>query len=331
MKKKKVSNNESYVSSLRPLKLENFIGQKILKEKLRMYIYAAKKRNETLDHVLFYGPPGLGKTSLAMVITNEMGTKIHIVSGPSIEKIGDIASILNDLAPGDILFIDEIHRLPRVVEESLYTAMEDFKFSIIINREINPQTVTIDLPPFTLIGATTKIGMISNPLRARFGITEKFDFYDIDDLAEIVENSSKFFNVKIDKEAAIEIAKRSRGTPRNSNTYLKRIRDFVNFQNISIISKDAAIEGFKLLKIDSIGLNSFDMAYLSCIKNRFNGGPVGIENIANFIGDEVENIEEVIEPYLIKIGFIERTIKGRKLTSNCLKYLKQISFIKECS
>ena len=308
--------------SLRPQKLEEYVGQKDLKKNLKVFIGAALHRDEPLDHILFYGPPGLGKTTLAYVIANEMHTNIHTANGPSIERVGDLAAILSGLEPGDILFIDEIHRLPRIVEESLYQAMEDFKFSVVINRDANSKAITIDLPPFTLIGATTRAGDLSAPLRARFGITEKLNFYDEDEVKQIVKRTAKVFNSSISDEAAVEIAKRSRGTPRIANRLFRRVRDFANFKGKDDISLFDALEALNALKVDSIGLDDVDIRYLRTLIERFKGGPVGLDTLANAIGEEIMNLEDVYEPYLLQIGFIDRTSRGRVASPKAYKHLK---------
>ena len=305
---------EENVLTLRPQRLDEYIGQEHLKEKLKIYIGAAKAREEPLDHVLFYGPPGLGKTSLAYVIANEMGAKLHLISGPSIEKPGDLAAILSELEPLDILFIDEIHRIPRIVEESLYSAMEDFTFNIIINNEQTSKTITIHLPPFTLIGATTRPGSLSSPLRERFGIIEKINFYTIEELTNIVLRASKVFDINIDFNAAQIIAERSRCTPRICIQFFKRIRDFSTFKMNKNVSKNDVIKMFKLLKVNDIGLNQDDIDYIRMVSERFNGGPVGINTLAYALGNEVHNIENVVEPFLLQKGLIEKTQKGRILT-----------------
>ena len=308
--------------SLRPQYLKEYIGQQDLKENFKVFIGAAKHRQESLDHILLYGPPGLGKTTLAYVIANEMNAQIHVANGPSIEKAGDLAAILSSLEPGDILFIDEIHRLPRVVEEVLYGAMEDFKLSIMINRDTSARAINIDLPPFTLIGATTRAGDLSSPLRARFGITEKLNYYTEEEIKDIVCRSARVLNTTIDDNAAKEIAKRSRGTPRIANRLLKRVRDFANYQHKDEISYLDAMEALKRLKVDSIGLDDVDIRYLRTLIERFNGGPVGLEVLANAIGEEQMNLEDVYEPYLLQIGFIDRTARGRMATTKAYKHLK---------
>ena len=308
--------------SLRPQQLEEYVGQKDLKKNLKVFIGAALHRDEPLDHILFYGPPGLGKTTLAYVIANEMHTNIHTANGPSIERVGDLAAILSGLEPGDILFIDEIHRLPRIVEESLYQAMEDFKFSVVINRDANSKAITIDLPPFTLIGATTRAGDLSAPLRARFGITEKLNFYDEDEVKQIVKRTAKVFNTTISDEAAVEIAKRSRGTPRIANRLFRRVRDFANFKGKDDITLNDSLEALNALKVDSIGLDDVDIRYLRTLIERFKGGPVGLDTLANAIGEEIMNLEDVYEPYLLQIGFIDRTSRGRVASPKAYKHLK---------
>ena len=308
--------------SLRPKTLDDYVGQKDLKKNLKVFIGAALHRDEPLDHLLFYGPPGLGKTTLAYVIANEMHANIHVASGPTIEKIGDLAAILSGLEPGDVLFIDEIHRLPRIVEESLYTAMEDFKFSVMINRDMNSKALTMNLPPFTLIGATTRAGDLSSPLRARFGITEKLNFYDQDEVTQIVKRTAKVFNTNITEDAAIEIAKRSRGTPRIANRLFRRVRDFANFKGKDDIDVNDALEALNALKVDSIGLDDVDIRYLRTLIERFKGGPVGLDTLANAIGEEIMNLEDVYEPYLLQIGFIDRTPRGRVANPKAYKHLK---------
>lgn len=308
--------------SLRPQKLEEYVGQKDLKKNLKVFIGAALHRDEPLDHILFYGPPGLGKTTLAYVIANEMHTNIHVASGPSIERVGDLAAILSGIEPGDILFIDEIHRLPRIVEESLYQAMEDFKLSVVINRDSNAKSLTLDLPPFTLIGATTRAGDLSAPLRARFGITEKLNFYDEDEVKQIVKRTARVFACTINDDAAVEIAKRSRGTPRIANRLFRRVRDFANFKGKDDISLTDALEALNALKVDSIGLDDVDIRYLKTLIERFNGGPVGLDTLANAIGEEIMNLEDVYEPYLLQIGFIDRTPRGRVASPRAYKHLK---------
>jgi len=307
--------------SLRPQTLAEYVGQAELKDNLKIFIGAARHRNETLDHVLLYGPPGLGKTTLAHVIANEMHAQIKILNGPSIEKPGDLASILTTLEPGDVLFIDEIHRLPRVVEEVLYGAMEDFRLSIIIPRESGASSLNLDLPPFTLVGATTRAGDLSSPLRARFGITEKLNFYTEKEIEDIVKRTAKVFNTEIDEKAAVEIAKRSRGTPRIANRLFRRVRDFANYEGKDSIDHSDAVKALTALKVDCLGLDDVDIKYLETIADRFNGGPVGLETVASSIGEEVMNLEDVYEPFLLQIGFINRTPRGRTLTEKAYQHL----------
>ena len=310
--------------SLRPQTLAEYVGQKDLKENLKVFIGAALHRDEPLDHILLYGPPGLGKTTLAYVIANEMHAKIHFVNGPALEKPGDLGAILTDLSPegGDILFIDEIHRLPRIVEETLYNVMEDFKFSVVINRDTSARTFTLDLPPFTLIGATTRTGNLSAPLRSRFGISEKLNYYDVDECMQIVKRTARVLNTTIDDAAALEIAKRSRGTPRIANRLFKRVRDFANYAGKDHVSVADALQALKALKVDELGLDDVDIRYLRTIIERFKGGPVGLETLASAIGEEIENLEDVYEPYLLQIGMIDRTARGRVATVKAYKHLK---------
>ena len=313
-------NNEEELS-LRPRYLKEYIGQQQLKEKLNIYISACKSRDEPLDHVLLYGPPGLGKTTLANVIANEMNAKLHVLSGPSIEKIGDLAAILSEIEPMDVLFIDEIHRIPKAVEEALYSAMEDYVFTVLVSNEDVSKFITIHLPPFTLIGATTRPGNLSSPLRERFGIIEKINFYTINELTNIVLRTSKVFDLTIEQEAAEMIAKRSRGTPRICNKYFKRIRDYTTFNNSKNITAEDVTNLFELLNVDEIGLDHIDIVYLKTLISRFNGGPVGLETLAYTIGEETINLEDVYEPYLLKIGFIDKTNKGRIATKLAYKHL----------
>ena len=308
--------------SLRPQSLKEYIGQSELKENLKIFLGAAKKRGETLDHVLLYGPPGLGKTTLAYVIANEMGGSVKTINGPSVEKPGDLAAVLSELEPGDVLFIDEIHRLPRAVEEVLYGAMEDFKLSILVNRDGSTRSLELPLPPFTLVGATTRAGDLSNALRSRFGISAKIDFYSKEELAEIVKRTAKVLGTKTDKEAADIIASRSRGTPRIANRLFKRVRDFANYEEKESIDKALTLKALNALKIDELGLDDVDIRYLRTVIERFHGGPVGLESIAASIGEEITNLEDVYEPYLVMIGMINRTKRGRTATEKAYEHLK---------
>mgnify|MGYP000979732076 CR=1 FL=1 len=316
--------NTDYDISLRPKKLVDFIGQADLKEMLHVFIQTALHREETLDHVLLFGPPGLGKTTLASIIANEMGTNIYIVSGPSLDRVGDLAAILSSLDPGDVLFIDEIHRIPRVVEEVLYSAMEDFAIDIITGKDSTATTLRIELPPFTLVGATTRVGDITAPLRDRFGIVQHLDYYNSEDLQKIIMRTAKVFNFKIAKDAAFEIAKRSRGTPRIANRLFKRVRDFAQFEDLDckLITLDIANKSLEKLLIDSEGLNITDRRYLKTLIEKFNGGPAGLNAIASTLAEDSQTLEDVIEPFLLKNGFITRTPRGRVATEKAYKQLK---------
>ena len=316
------SEDSSTDLTLRPKDLKEYVGQDALKKNLSVFIGAAKKREECLDHVLLYGPPGLGKTTLAYVIANEMGGNIRVVNGPSVEKSGDLAAILCDLEPGDILFIDEIHRLPRQVEEVLYGAMEDFQLSIMINRDGAAKSLNMALPPFTLVGATTRAGDLSSPLRARFGISAKIDFYNEEEIGQIIERTSKVLGMPIEKDAVELLAKRSRGTPRIANRIYKRVRDFASFEGLNKIDVDLASRALEALKIDDLGLDDVDIKYLKAIIERFQGGPVGLESIASSIGEEITNLEDVYEPYLLMIGLVNRTPRGRVATAKAYDHLK---------
>ena len=298
-------------ASLRPLKLDDYTGQEKIKKNLKVYIKAARQRKEPLDHLLFYGPPGLGKTTIAGIIANEMGVNIKVTSGPAIEKPGELAAILSGLSEGDVLFIDEIHRLNRQVEEILYPAMEDFEIDIIVGKEGNTKSIRLDLPKFTLIGATTRAGLLSAPLRDRFGVVNHMEFYTDDELAKIIRRSALVLNMKIDEDGAYELARRSRGTPRLANRLLKRARDFAQVKYDGNITKDVIDETLESLDINKDGLDKNDRIILTTIIEKFNGGPVGVETLAAAIGEDAATIEDVYEPYLIQNGFINRTQRGR--------------------
>ena len=316
------TDDEELESSIRPLVLDEYIGQSEVKENIHVFIEAAKMRNETLDHVLLCGPPGLGKTTLAYIIAREMGVNIKTASGPSIEKSGDLAAILSTLEPGDVLFIDEIHRMPRYIEEILYPAMEDFTLDIIIGSEGNSRNIKIDLPPFTLVGATTRAGDLSSPLRDRFGIVSKLKFYTDDELSAIVKRTSRVLKMSITDEAALELAKRSRGTPRIANRLFKRVRDFALVDKKEVIDLEVMKKALDRLKVDKGGLDEADHQLLRAIIERFNGGPVGIEALASSIGEEVSTIEDVMEPYLLQEGYLKRTSRGRCVTPKAYEQLE---------
>ena len=307
---------------IRPSYLEEYIGQSDVKENIDVFIKASKIRHESLDHVLLYGPPGLGKTTLAMIIANELGTNLKTASGPSIEKQGDLAAILSNLEPGDVLFIDEIHRMPRNIEEILYPAMEDFALDLVVGSEGNSRSIRINLPPFTLVGATTRAGDLSSPLRDRFGIICKLKYYTEEELDMIVQRTSRVLEMPIDNDASLELARRSRGTPRIANRLFKRVRDFALVEGKTRIDIDSCKKALERLKVDNLGLDETDHQLLSAIIERFNGGPVGIESIASSIGEEITTIEDVYEPYLLQIGFLKRTSRGRVVTHLAYEHLK---------
>lgn len=307
--------------SLRPSRLSSYKGQEQLKKNLKIFLQAAQKRNEALEHVLFYGPPGLGKTTLAHILSSEMGVSIRVTSGPAIERAGDLASILTNLEKNDILFIDEIHRLNKVVEETMYPAMEDYCLDLIIGKGPSARTLRLDLNHFTIIGATTRIGLMSGPLRDRFGVTYRLDFYDIDSLRDIVERSAQILGIATDSKACNEIARRSRGTPRVANRLLKRVRDFALVKEIGKIDKNTVCDALNLLDVDLRGLDTIDRKLLLTIIEKFAGGPVGIETLSASISEDVGTLEEVIEPFLLQQGFIKRTPRGRQATKEAYKHL----------
>ena len=314
-------NEESVQLSLRPQRLDEYIGQDKMKTELSIYIEAAKRRKESLDHTLLYGPPGLGKTTMAMVIANEMDVDIRTTSGPAIEKSGDLVALLNDMEPGSILFIDEIHRMPRMVEEMLYSAMEDFFIDIVIGEGPTAHPVHFPLPPFTLIGATTRAGLLSAPLRDRFGILSHMEFYNVEDLQHIIERSASVLQTPIETGGSLEIARRARGTPRIANRLLKRIRDFAEVQGSGSVTQPIAHKALTLLSVDKKGLDSVDQRLLKTMIENYRGGPVGLSTLSANIGEEIETIEDMIEPFLLQNGFIQRTPRGRVVTSYAYEHL----------
>lgn len=312
---------DSFEKTIRPQSFDEYIGQSDVKENIKVFVSAAKMREVSLDHVLLYGPPGLGKTTLSHIIANELGVGIKTASGPTIEKSGDLAAILSTLEPYDVLFIDEIHRIPKYIEEILYSAMEDFKLDLVIGTEGQSRSIKIDLPPFTLVGATTRAGDLSSPLRDRFGITCKLNYYTNEELTTIVKRSARVLNLSIEDDAAAIIARRSRKTPRIANRLLKRVSDFALVNGSGVIDTEITNTSLERLHVDEYGLDSIDIEYLESLINKFNGGPVGIESIAASIGEEQTTIEDVIEPFLLQEGFIKRTTRGRQVTDKTYEYL----------
>lgn len=313
--------DDSFEESIRPVVIDEYIGQTDVKENVKVFIKAAKIRNESLDHVLLYGPPGLGKTTLAYIIANELGSNIRTITGPSIEKIGDLAAVLSSIEEGDVLFIDEIHRLPNFVEETLYPAMEDYTLDIIVGGDGQSRNIRINLPPFTIVGATTRVGDLTSPLRDRFGIISKLEYYTKEELSQIIKRTSRVLKMDINDDAASELARRSRGTPRIANRLFKRVRDFALVEDKEAIDLEITKKALGRLKVDREGLDNTDQQLLLAIIEKFGGGPVGVESIASSIGEEVTTIEDVYEPYLLQKGYLKRTPRGRVVTELAYKHL----------
>ena len=311
--------------AIRPKLLADYVGQPSVREQMNIFIQAAKLRNEALDHLLIFGPPGLGKTTLANIVANEMGVNIRSTSGPVLEKAGDLAAMLTNLEPYDVLFIDEIHRLSPAIEEVLYPAMEDYQLDIMIGEGPAARSIKLDLPPFTLVGATTRAGSLTSPLRDRFGIVQRLEFYSVEDLTSIVQRSAECLNLDLSEHGAHEIARRSRGTPRIANRLLRRVRDYADVRNNGIISSEIAKQALSMLDVDSEGFDFMDIKLLQAIVERFDGGPVGLDNLAAAIGEERDTIEDVLEPYLIQQGFLQRTPRGRIATQRTYEHLKRFS------
>ena len=322
-----VVDDETLDNTIRPETIDEYIGQTDVKENIRVFVKAAKMRDEALDHVLLYGPPGLGKTTLAQIIANELGVNMKVISGPAIERSGNLAAVLTQLNEGDVLFIDEIHRLPRYVEEVLYSAMEDYVLDIVVGKDNQTRSIRVNLPPFTLVGATTRFGDLSSPLRDRFGVVLRLNYYTVDELREIVRRTAKVYDAKIDDDATLNLARRSRGTPRIANRLFRRVRDFADVKNNGVISNEICQTALSKLGIDNDGLDYTDYRYLRAIIETFNGGPVGVESLAATISEEISTIEDVYEPYLLQEGYIKRSNRGRIATEKAydklnIKYLK---------